>query len=624
MAVHSTVPQAPAGANRLAHEVSPYLLQHARNPVDWYPWGPEAFAKALREDKPIFLSVGYSSCHWCHVMEEESFSRDDVAGILNEHYVAVKVDREERPDVDAVYMLATQMLTGRGGWPNSLWLPPERHCWYSGTYFPREDSGERAGFKTLLRLLAEVWRTRRGEADSQARQVDEAMNKHAAATAPPAAGELSYALLEQATHDLHATFDHRHGGFGPAPKCPPHGPLLLLAREYARTGRQQLLEMLETTLDAMARGGIRDHLGGGFHRYSTDGQWLLPHFEKMLYDNAQLVRAYVEGYRLTGRKTFRDVAVETCRWVLRELTDPAGAFYCALDADSEGREGLFYLWPYAELTAVLGRRAAAEFAAAYGAAREGNFVDEATGTRPGTNILHLARPLGETASQLGLERPGLAARLAGAREKLLAARDRRVRPGCDDKVLTSWNALMISSLAFAGKALGEPALVAAAGRAAEFILGTMIHDGRLGRTWRGGATGAGACLDDYAFLAQALLDLHDATGAAPWLSHAAGLADTMTALFADPEAGGFFFSPAGRTDLPYRLKDPFDQATPSGNAVAVSVLVRLSAATGDRARLDQARRTLQAFQGFLERSPASTTGLLLAAGEYFAASGAGD
>ena len=611
--------QAPAGSNRLAHEVSPYLLQHAGNPVDWYPWGADAFDKAAREDKPIFLSIGYSSCHWCHVMEAESFDRHDVADILNEHYVAVKVDREERPDVDAVYMLATQMITGRGGWPNSLWLTPKKHCWYAGTYFPREDAGDQPGFKTVLQLLADVWRNRRDQADAQARKIDEAMKQHVAAAPPPASGPLSYDLLDQATQALHATFDHRHGGFGPAPKFPPHGPLLLLAREYARTGRHQLLDMLDATLDAMARGGIRDHLAGGFHRYATDSPWFLPHFEKMLYDNAQLVRAYVEGYRLTGRETFRDVALETCRWILTELTDQAGGFYSALDADSEGHEGLFYLWPYDELVSVLGRRAAGEFAAAYGACPEGNFAYETAAASPETNILHLPRPLDETARLLGTELPALAARLAAAREKLLAARSRRVRPGCDDKILAGWNALTISSLAFAGKALGEPSLIAAAERAAKFILHSMFHDGRLLRSWRAGHTRPGACLDDYAFLAAAFLDLHAATGADHWLTHAAALTDTMTALFADPSAGGFFFTPADRTDLPYRLKDPFDQATPSGNAVAVSVLIRLSLALSDPARLAFAHRALQTFQGLLERAPAATSALLLSASDYLAA-----
>ncbi|MCY2924904.1 MAG: AGE family epimerase/isomerase, partial [Planctomycetota bacterium] len=429
----------------------------------------------------------------------------------------------------------------------------------------------------------------------------------------------SYDLLDQAAAALGAAFDRRHAGFGPAPKFPPHGPLLLLAREYARTGHHQLLDMLEATLDAMARGGIRDHLAGGFHRYSTDDKWLLPHFEKMLYDNAQLITAYVEGYRLTGREAFRDVALQAGRWILTEMTDPAGGFYCALDADSENHEGLFYLWPHDELVSVLGRQAAAEFAAAYGARPEGNFADEAGGVNPETNILHLPHPLDETARQLGVEPPALAKRLADAREKLLAARNRRVHPGCDDKVLAAWNALAISGLAFAGKALAEPAFIAAAQRAAEFILHSLFHDGRLLRSWRAGQTRPGACLDDYAFLAAACLDLHAATGDDLWLARATTLSDTMTALFADPEAGGFFFTPADRTDLPYRLKDPFDQATPSGNAVAVSVLVRLSVALSDPARLALAERTLQTFLGFLEQAPAATTFLLLSASDYLAA-----
>ncbi len=597
--------------NRLIHQESPYLLQHARNPVDWYPWGPEALAAAAAQDKPIFLSVGYSACHWCHVMEAESFSRQDVADILNANFIPVKVDREERPDVDQVYMLATQLMTGRGGWPNSVWLTPEGKPWFAGTYWPREDSPGRAGFKTILTTLAEAWQTKRSEIDAQADQLANVMRQYAAGPSGQTAGGLSWKLLTDATDALYKSFDKVNGGFGDAPKFPPHSSLRLLAEEYRRIGDAKLLEMLTGTLDAMAAGGIHDHLGGGFHRYSTDGRWLLPHFEKMLYDNAQLARAYVEAYLITGNEDYRRTAVDTFDWVLRELADDAGGFHSAIDADSEGEEGKFYVWTYDEILETLGKDDGKEFCDTYGAEKGGNFRDEAAGTKPGTNVLHLPKPLaGDDKQRLGL---------AEMRAKLFAVRAKRVWPHIDDKVLAGWNALMIGSLAHAGKALDKPEYTKAAEQAADFILSKMRRDEHLLRTYRRGEAKLDGYLDDYAFFAEALIELHIATGDKRWLSEAAATADAMTLHFRDAKGGGFYFTSDDSAELITRIKDPTDRAIPAGNAVAAAVLVRLAKLTGDEKYLTEAKSVLDAFSGYMQRMPSATSSMLLATGEYLQA-----
>jgi len=593
--------------NRLIHEKSPYLLQHARNPVDWHPWGPEALDRAKKENKPIFLSVGYSTCHWCHVMERESFERQDVADILNRHYIPVKVDREERPDVDRIYMLATQLLTGRGGWPNSVWLTPDGRPWYAGTYFPREDGHGRPGFKSLLTRLADAWRTRRRDILDRAERISKVVKDYSAGSHSQTTGRLSRRLVDEAVGALRGTFDEANGGFGGAPKFPPHGALRLLFERYRRTKDAAVLKMATRTLEAMARGGIHDHVGGGFHRYATDAVWLVPHFEKMLYDNAQLARAYVDGYVATGSERYRRVARDTYEWVLREMADEAGGFHCALDADSEGEEGRFYLWGRKEILEVLGKQAGELFCRVYNVSDAGNFTDPVTGARHGTNIPHLA------GSTVPAELPG---RLSAARLKLLARRAKRVWPHRDDKVLVSWNALMIASLAYGGRLLEEPRYAAAAERAAEFILTRMRKEGRLLRTYRNGEAKLNAFLDDYAFLADALLELHATTGRGRWLDEAASLAETMLKHYADPAAGGFFFTSGDHEDLLARTKEPADGALPSGNAVAAGVLVRLARLTGERKYLDAARDTLEAFEGFMQRMPTAAAGLLLATDAY--------
>ncbi len=598
----------PRPANRLARETSPYLLQHAHNPANWYPWGPEAFERAKREGKLIFLSVGYSTCYWCHVMERESFENDEVAKILNEHYIAIKVDREERPDIDEQYMLASQLLTGRGGWPNSVWLTPDGKPWMAGTYFPRER------FKEVLRKLADLWNTRRRDVEQQAEELSIAIRRAGVVkTGAVAEHPLNQQLIDQAVSELTQSFDAVHGGFGSAPKFPPHDRLLLLAHEYRRARDETVLKMLTTTLTAMASGGIHDHLGGGFHRYSTDQRGLLPHFEKMLYDNAQLLRAYVDGYLLTGDEAYREVVQDIVSWVDREMTDPGGAFYSAIDAESEQEEGKFYVWTYREVIQALGQEQGSLFANVYGVEQDGNYVEQATGQRPGTNVLYLPQALDQVARDRGIDLAGLKSDLRTMREKLLTLRATRTRPHQDDKILSGWNGLMIGSLAYAGRQLNEPSYTDAAAQAAQFVLSKMVEDGRLLRTYRAGSARLPAYLDDYAFFTAGLLDLYEATGDRQWLDHAKQLADTMVDGFQDEKNGGFFFTTSEHEDLLVRSKNILGGGNiPSGNGVAAEVLLRLARISGQPDYREQAEHTLEAFSDLMWRQPSATESLLLA------------
>jgi uncharacterized protein YyaL (SSP411 family) len=588
-------------ANRLAAEKSPYLLQHAHNPVDWRPWGEEALALAKALDKPIFLSVGYSTCHWCHVMERESFEDEAIARILNDNFVPIKVDREERPEIDDIYMAATQMLTGRGGWPNSVFLTPDGKPWFAGTYFPPEDYLGYPGFRTLLLRLAQTWQKHREQVLEQAERIVQALPQMHAPPSP-ATAELSRALVDAALAELARHFDRQHGGLAGAPKFPPHGALGLIFHELGRTHDTPLLHLATQTLEAMARGGIRDHLGGGFHRYSTDDRWLVPHFEKMLYDNAQLIRAYCDGFAATGNAQFADAAREACAWVLGEMTAPEGGFFSAVDADSQGQE-------------ALGQADGRLFCRVYDVEEAGNFTDAAVGGTTGENIIHLHRPMEVSAKLEDVRVEELRRRMAAAREKLLHQRRKRIPPATDDKVLTDWNALMIGALARAANALREPRYLLAATTAATFILFRMRPAGRLLRSYRDHEARLGGCLDDYAFLADALLDLHQATGEDRWLHEAQALTDVIREHFADP-AGGFFFTPDDHEPLIARLKSPFDSAVPSGNAVAIRVLVRLAEQTSSRAWLDVARAALTAFAPAIAASPTSTPTLLHALAHY--------
>ncbi len=605
--------------NRLIHEKSPYLLQHARNPVDWYPWGPEAFAKAKKEGKPIFLSVGYSTCHWCHVMERESFETEMIAKILNEFYVAIKVDREERPDLDQIYMTATQMLAGQGGWPNSLWLTAEGKPWYAGTYFPPDDKFGRPGFKKILTQLARAWRIQNVEIVKKSGEVADRIKRYTSGTTrAQASGKVGYELLENACQIMSMTFDPRMGGFGRAPKFPPHSNLQLLLSEYERTKNERLMHMVRITLDAMAVGGIHDHVGGGFHRYATDPIWLLPHFEKMLYDNAQLARAYVRAYELTGKDRDKQTAMDTYDWVLREMTDADGGFYSALDADSAGEEGLFYVWTPKEVQEILGKKAGDEFCKAYGFVKGGNFYDQASGKKPGTNIPHFPKGFDTAAKELKADPDALRKRLTAGLDKLLKVRVKRIWPYKDDKILTSWNGLMIESLAIGGRVLKDPRLTKAAEKAASFVLKSMRKKGRLLRTYRSGGAKLNAYLDDYSFMGLALVELHRTTGDKKWLAEAVSLADAMLKHYSDPDAGGFFFTSSDHEDLLSRTKDPFDRAVPSGNAVAVRLLVELGDLTGRTEYRAAADKALKAFLPFMQRSPRGMGVLLHAAGRYLA------
>jgi len=600
--------------NRLIHESSPYLLQHADNPVDWYAWGEEAFARARKENKPIFLSIGYSACHWCHVMERESFENAEIATVLNEFFVSIKVDREERPDLDEIYMTAVQLMTGSGGWPLTVFLTPDLEPFYGGTYFPPEDMFGRAGFLTILNAVHTAWETTRGDLVRNAGKLADVIRRNAADSAVES-GALSPQLLHKAAEALGHAFDPNEGGFGPAPKFPQSAAIALLLRHYVHTRDAQWRDMATLTLDKMALGGMYDQLGGGFHRYSTDARWLVPHFEKMLYDNAQLAQAYVDAYQLTHKPLYRKVAAETLDYVLRDMADEAGAFHSSEDADSEGEEGTFYLWRYDEIEAVLGAEDAAMFCAYYGVNSEGNFRSPEP-YHTGRNILHVPRAASDVAQELGLSVDELEEKVKGLRAKLLVERDRRVRPHRDDKVLTSWNALMISALARGFQALGDERYRTAAENAADFILTHMMKDGALLRTHRNGVSHLPGYLDDYAFLTVALIDLYEATFDLRWITAADDLAGTMIGLFWDQEDGGFYFTAEHHTDLIARTKPTYDGAEPSGNAMAAIALLRLAKLTDTPDYHDKARRIFENNHVVMGRAPRNFLAMLCAVGSF--------
>jgi uncharacterized protein YyaL (SSP411 family) len=582
-----------AKANRLAAESSPYLLAHASDPVDWYPWGEEAFARARAEDKPIFLSIGYSTCHWCHVMQRESFQDEEIAALLNVAFVCVKVDREERPDVDHLYMTAGQLLTGGGGWPLTIIMTPAGKPFFAGTYFPPTSRFGRVGLRELVPRLAEVWRTERDQLEATAAEVTDLLGR--SDEAPPG-GEVTAAVLAEAYRDLAAQFDGPHGGFGGAPKFPAPANLYFLLRYHRRTGDARALEMVETSLRAMRYGGLYDHLGFGFHRYATDASWRLPHFEKMLYDQALLAIAYAEAYQVGGDELFRRTAEEVFEYVRRDLTSPEGAFYAAEDADSEGEEGKFYLWTEAEIRATLAPEEAAFARDLFGAEPEGNFAEEASGVRTGRNVLYRDGPLAE----------GERARLEAVRRKLFEARAMRVRPRRDEKILADWNGLMIASLAFGARAFDEPEYAAAATRAADFFLDRRAADGRLAHRYAGGEGGEEAFLDDYAFLTWGLIELYETTAEAAYLRAAVELTELMLADFGDERGGGFYFASArGASGLIARRKEFYDGAVPSGNAVAFLNLLRLGRLTGEPRWEEGAAATARALAAPVARAPAA-------------------
>jgi uncharacterized protein YyaL (SSP411 family) len=600
----------PAHANRLANEKSPYLLQHAQNPVDWYPWGPEAFDKARTEGKLIFLSIGYSTCHWCHVMERESFEDEEVAAILKRHFVAIKVDREERPDIDQVYMTVCQALTGRGGWPLNVLLTPERLPFFAGTYYPKNTRNQHIGLIELLERAQAAW-----QADpSRLRNHGVNLVRDLSALQQPEGKQaaLDASALTGALQLFQERFDEAHGGFGTAPKFPSPHNLIYLIRRHRRTGDAEPLEMAEATLQAMRRGGIFDHVGFGFHRYSTDREWLVPHFEKMLYDQAGLAHAYLEAYQATRKQEYANTAREIFTYVLRNLTDPEGGFYSAEDADSEGEEGKFYLWTSGELMALLGPQEGAFYAQVFGAVEQGNYRDEATRTRTGKNILHLDRALASWAQQLNVTLASLGSLLERSRAILMDARERRVRPLRDDKVITAWNGWMISAFARAARILEEPEYARIAERAANFVLAKMWRDGRLLRRYRAGEAAIPAYAEDYAYLAKGLLDLYTATFDVQHLLRAVDLATQLGERFTG-EDGGIFATAADAEVLVFRPREFYDGASPSANSIALEVFAQLALYTGDTSWRDRAEGILIAGATEVGRYPTGHSHFLQAA-----------
>ena len=582
--------------NRLINETSPYLLQHANNPVDWYPWGEEALERARSEDKPILLSIGYSACHWCHVMERESFEDETIAGLMNENFVSIKVDREERPDLDQVYMQAVQMLTGSGGWPMTVFLTPEGKPFYGGTYFPPDDRQGMPGFPRLLTSIAEAYSTNRGEVDRVTQQLTTQMSQ--SNQVPQGTSILTVDILHQAYSSLATNFDYQNGGFGNAPKFPqPMTPEFLL-RYYHHGYNPRALELVELTLEKMAYGGIYDQIGGGFHRYSTDPYWLVPHFEKMLYDNALLARLFLHTYLITGRALYRRVVEETLDYILREMTDPSGGFYSAQDADSEGVEGKFFVWSPGEINAVMGDTDGEVFAGYYGVTAGGNFE--------GKNILNIRQNPEEFAETKGLTADQLGDIINRGSKALLEVREQRIHPMRDDKVLSSWNGLMLRSFAEAAAALGRPDYLAVAIKNAGFLVGSMKSDGRLLRTYRDGQAKLLGYLEDYSFVIDGLLALYEATFDLRWLEEAVTLADSMIELFWDEGIGGFYDTGSDHETLVVRPRDVFDNAQPCGGSVASDVLLRLAVFTGKSDYSAKAAVPLRSLHQAMSQSPGGT------------------
>jgi len=588
-------------ANRLIHETSPYLRQHAFNPVDWYPWGPEAFARAAAEDKPVFLSIGYSSCHWCHVMEHESFENEDIAGILNKHFISIKVDREEHPEIDAFYMTVTQIMTGHGGWPNSLWLMPDKQPWYAGTYFPREDRPGRMGFRNLLLKLSGVWTGNRTGVAQQADALIDAIRRNQHATAGRTIPDRS--AFEWALHiqDYYRDqFDPRFGGFGGAPKFPPHSGLLLLMRTLDFAPSTETEVMIKTTLDAMMRGGLYDQIGGGFHRYSTDEEWRLPHFEKMLYDNAMLIKVYALAAQRFNRPDYRRVVQETFQWLCREMRHPDGGFFSALDADSGGEEGLYYTWNKADIIRVLGVDDGEWFCNLYQIQPDGNFHNEATGVASGANIPHARKD----AHDADIIRAG------PLREKLLAIRNQREKPGLDHKIIAGWNGLMASALAVAARVLNDQDLLIAARAARAFIAHHLVRDTMLNRCWCEGESRHDAVLEDHAAIALCDVELYDATHDPDFLEKAGSGLRIMLEKFHDQGSGDLFMASEGRIVPGVRLQDMYDQGSPGGLGIAVEALIRYGAAAGD-VEMSRIGRDLAHKKAYLmDRAPSAVASLV--------------
>lgn len=609
--------------NQLAKEKSPYLLEHAQNPVDWYPWNDEAFAKASRQNKPIILSIGYSTCHWCHVMQRESFENSEIAALMNEHFVSIKVDREERPDIDQVYMASVTAMTGHGGWPLTVFLTPDKKPFYGGTYFPPYAKWGSPGFRDLLQSIADAWQTKQDDVLSSSRELVDLLRRRFSATQPSDETMMSEELLELMYGRLRSQFDVTYGGFGQAPKFPMGHTLSLLLRYWQRTGEESALEMAVETLRSMAHGGIFDQLGGGFHRYSTDQAWHVPHFEKMLYDQAILVRAYGEAFQATGDMFFADIARRVLDYVLKELTDPSGGFYCAQDADSldpEGhkREGAFYVWGTDEIEQVLAdEKAAAVVSYYFGLRKEGNALEDPHGEFTGKNILSVSYSIEDTAGHFQLEADRVLAIIKNAKSQLLERRGHRPSPHLDDKVMTDWNGLMISAFAFASQVLEDDHYLAAARKAADFILKTLVDpQGRLLHRYRDGQAGILATLEDYSFFIAGLLDVYEATGEVRYMTNAKILTDQMLKLFEDGTNGGFFMTGSDAPELFVRVKETYDGALPSGNSAALLLLLRMYHLTTNEIYRESVQRAFGCFSKQVSLHP-EAYGVFLSAFDFF-------
>ena len=595
--------------NKLIKEKSPYLLQHAHNPVEWYPWGEEAFEKAGREDKPVFLSIGYSTCHWCHVMEKESFEDAEIAGLMNDAFVSIKVDREERPDIDGIYMTVCQMLTGGGGWPLTIIMTPDKKPFFAGTYFPKEGRFGRSGLKEIIPQIKQTWDNNRYEVIKTTGEILSVLKS------TTEAGDLDGIpknVLDTGFEQLFQRFDKTYAGFGGAPKFPTPHNLLFLLRYWNRTGDENALEMTEITLEAMRNGGIYDHVGFGFHRYSTDRRWLVPHFEKMLYDQAQLAAVYTEAYQASKKNIFKRTAEEILTYVMRDMTSPEGGFYSAEDADSEGQEGRFYLWTESQIIDILDDREADIFLKAYGVKPDGNWIDQMHGGQNGTNILHTAGKHGELSDALGESEEVISRSLKTSLEKLYDIRERREHPCKDDKILADWNGLMISAFAKAAQVFNNKTYLTYAEKAAGFILDKMIGEkGRLLHRYRDGDAGLTASADDYAFFIAALIDLFESSFDLSYLKSALKLQNDFTDHYFDKNNGGYFFTPDYGEQLLIRSKEFYDGAVPSGNSVALLNLIRLSKLTGNSDFEQAAWEITKSFPNNFVTAPSAFTQMLV-------------
>jgi uncharacterized protein YyaL (SSP411 family) len=592
--------------NRLIHETSPYLLQHAHNPVDWYPWSEEAFEKAKKENKPILLSIGYSACHWCHVMERESFENEKIAALMNELFVNIKVDREERPDLDEIYMNAVQMLTGRGGWPMTMFLTPEGKPFYGGTYFPPEDRQGMPGFPRILQGVAQAYRERPADVEKSVAQILETL--HHMAESQPSEKDFAPGIIAESCEKIARAYDSESGGLGQAPKFPNPGVYELFLRYYSESGDERYLTMVAQTLSKMAQGGIYDHVGGGFHRYSVDAKWLVPHFEKMLYDNAQLLRIYSQAYVITREPLYKTVVEESAGYLLREMHQPEGGFYSTQDADSEGEEGKFFVWTLAEIDALLGAEDGEVFARMYDVTEEGNFEEK--------NILHPILTVDQASKFFRKEKSEIEALIARTKEKLFTAREKRIKPFRDEKIIAAWNGLLLSGLAEAIKITGASSCLEASRRTVEFIFGRMFRDGYLLHVYKDGQAKLRGYLDDYAFVALGLLDLYEVLFDRSLIDRAMELADIMLREFWDERGGGLFYTGKSHEPLISRAKPVFDASIPSGNAIAAQLLLRLYHLVGAEDYHTRAETILRSYYDAMVSQPFGFAHMLCALDQY--------